>query len=257
MRAPNAFELRRRCCGRSASAASSAGCRGCRRSSANRRAAAPSAPSAQKALFRCATPSPASQRRARARPTPPTVVQPHARSRPRCIAFDALHLQLPRGRRQYTCPRGLTLRLALRLERRRSITKTRRSISGGSSLMPTDANRAAPPRVRTRLAAELAPARVRHPPGPRGWPYVGCLNGLLRNPMKFWSDIANRYGGIARVPLMNGHVAYLVSDPDLLYELWSRTGTSTGRTSVIEPPSSCSAAACCSTKATPGNGSGS
>jgi len=37
--------------------------------------------------------------------------------------------------------------------------------------------------------------------------------------MKFWSGIANRYGGIARVPLMKGHVAYLVSDPDLLYEL--------------------------------------
>lgn len=37
--------------------------------------------------------------------------------------------------------------------------------------------------------------------------------------MKFWSGVANRYGGIARVPLMNGHVAYLASDPDLLYEL--------------------------------------
>lgn len=37
--------------------------------------------------------------------------------------------------------------------------------------------------------------------------------------MAFWSSIANRYGGIARVPLMKGHVAYLVSDPDLLYEL--------------------------------------
>lgn len=37
--------------------------------------------------------------------------------------------------------------------------------------------------------------------------------------MLFWSSIANRYGGIARVPLMKGHVAYLVSDPDLLYEL--------------------------------------
>jgi len=37
--------------------------------------------------------------------------------------------------------------------------------------------------------------------------------------MKFWSDVALRYGGIARVPLMNGHVVYLVSDPDLLYEL--------------------------------------
>jgi len=50
-------------------------------------------------------------------------------------------------------------------------------------------------------------------------PYFGCLNGLLRNPMEFWSGIANRYGGIARVRLMKGHVAYLVSDPTLLYEL--------------------------------------
>ena len=60
---------------------------------------------------------------------------------------------------------------------------------------------------------------LRHPPGPRGLPYFGCLNGLLRDPMKFWNRIANRYGGIARVPLMRGHTAYLVSDPTLLYEL--------------------------------------
>jgi cytochrome P450 len=69
------------------------------------------------------------------------------------------------------------------------------------------------------LVAEPATIRPRHPPGPRGWPYVGCVNGLLRNPMKFWSRIANRYGGVARVPLMKGHVAYLVSAPDSLYEL--------------------------------------
>ena len=37
--------------------------------------------------------------------------------------------------------------------------------------------------------------------------------------MRLWSRIANRYGGIARVALMKGHVAYLVSDPALLYEL--------------------------------------
>ena len=37
--------------------------------------------------------------------------------------------------------------------------------------------------------------------------------------MQFWSDVANRYGGLARVPLMNGRAAYLVSDPGLLYEL--------------------------------------
>jgi cytochrome P450 len=37
--------------------------------------------------------------------------------------------------------------------------------------------------------------------------------------MKFWSNIANRYGAIARVPLMRGREAYLISDPTLLYEL--------------------------------------
>jgi cytochrome P450 len=50
-------------------------------------------------------------------------------------------------------------------------------------------------------------------------PYFGCLGGLLRDPMEFWSGIANQYGGIARVPLMAGQTAYLVSDPTLLYEL--------------------------------------
>lgn len=67
-----------------------------------------------------------------------------------------------------------------------------------------------------------ASARVidcaQHPPGPRGLPVFGCLNGLLRDPMKFWSHIADTYGGIARVPLKGQHV-YLVSDPDVLYEL--------------------------------------
>jgi cytochrome P450 len=69
------------------------------------------------------------------------------------------------------------------------------------------------------LAIDVASPPVRHPPGPRGWPYFGCLGGLLRDPMEFWSGLANRYGGIVRVPLMGGHAAYLVSDPALLYEL--------------------------------------
>lgn len=61
-------------------------------------------------------------------------------------------------------------------------------------------------------------AVVSDPPGPGGLPYFGCLNGLLRNPMDFWTRIAVRYGGIARVPL-KGKQVYLVSDPVLLYEL--------------------------------------
>jgi cytochrome P450 len=69
------------------------------------------------------------------------------------------------------------------------------------------------------LAAEFVGPIVRHPPGPRGWPYFGCLGGLLRNPMDFWNGIANRYGGIARVPLMRGRTVYLIADPTMLYEL--------------------------------------
>lgn len=56
------------------------------------------------------------------------------------------------------------------------------------------------------------------PPGPAGLPYFGCLNALLRDPMKFWHGVAVRYGGIARVPLRGRHV-YLISEPELLYEL--------------------------------------
>jgi cytochrome P450 len=36
--------------------------------------------------------------------------------------------------------------------------------------------------------------------------------------MQFWSAIAGRYGGIARVPLKRRHV-YLICDPELIYEL--------------------------------------
>lgn len=56
------------------------------------------------------------------------------------------------------------------------------------------------------------------PPGPRGLPYLGCLDRLLRDPMSFWLDVATRYGGLARVPI-KGRYVYLVSDPELLYEL--------------------------------------
>jgi cytochrome P450 len=62
------------------------------------------------------------------------------------------------------------------------------------------------------------PAGATQPWGPRGFPVFGCLNGLLRDPLTFWSDVANNYNGIARVPLKGRHV-YLISDPELLYEL--------------------------------------
>lgn len=58
------------------------------------------------------------------------------------------------------------------------------------------------------------------PPGPIGLPYFGCFGELRRNPMRFFLDVARTYGGIARIPLMAGTQVYLLSDPNLLHELF-------------------------------------
>lgn len=73
--------------------------------------------------------------------------------------------------------------------------------------------------ISAQHVAESSAATAKTPNGPRGLPFVGCLNGLLRNPMEFWTQIAIRYGGIARVPLRKRRHVYLISDPKLLYEL--------------------------------------
>lgn len=59
---------------------------------------------------------------------------------------------------------------------------------------------------------------MRNPPGPRGWPKIGCLAAMRRNPMEFFTRVALRYGGIARFPLGKNYF-YLVTEPDLIYEL--------------------------------------
>jgi cytochrome P450 len=64
-----------------------------------------------------------------------------------------------------------------------------------------------------------APAvALRHPPGPLGLPIIGCLLPFLRNPMEALTDVARRYGGIARV-LIRGKYLYVVSDPEMLKEM--------------------------------------
>lgn len=68
------------------------------------------------------------------------------------------------------------------------------------------------------LTSSLTTAGVRHPPGPKGLPIIGHLLPFLRSPMEAMTDIARRYGGIARIPLRGKHL-YLCSDPDLLKEM--------------------------------------
>lgn len=65
------------------------------------------------------------------------------------------------------------------------------------------------------------PAKIirAEPPGPEGLPYFGCFGEMRRNPMHFFLEVAQSYGGIARIPLVAGTGVYLVSAPDLLHEL--------------------------------------
>ena len=56
------------------------------------------------------------------------------------------------------------------------------------------------------------------PPGPKGWPFIGCLGQLRKSPMRFSARTAQAHGGIARVPLGRRKV-FLVSEPRLLREL--------------------------------------
>jgi hypothetical protein len=59
---------------------------------------------------------------------------------------------------------------------------------------------------------------IRHPPGPKGLPVIGCLLPFLKNPMEAITAIAREYGGIARVPI-RGKYLYVVSDPAMLKEM--------------------------------------
>jgi cytochrome P450 len=59
---------------------------------------------------------------------------------------------------------------------------------------------------------------VKHPPGPRGLPGIGCLLPFLKNPMEALTHIARTYGGLARVPI-RGKYLYVLSDPEMLKEM--------------------------------------
>jgi cytochrome P450 len=63
-----------------------------------------------------------------------------------------------------------------------------------------------------------AAVEIKHPPGPKGLPVIGCLLPFLKNPMEALTDIARRYGGLARVPI-RGKYLYVLSDPEMLKEM--------------------------------------
>ncbi len=56
------------------------------------------------------------------------------------------------------------------------------------------------------------------PPGPTGTGKLGCLPEMRQNPMKFLENVAQEYGGIARIN-MGAYYSYLVSEPKLIKEV--------------------------------------
>ena len=52
-------------------------------------------------------------------------------------------------------------------------------------------------------------------PGPKGWPLLGVLPRVARNPLEALGFYARAHGGIVRVPL-GPRVVYLVTHPDLI-----------------------------------------
>lgn len=52
-------------------------------------------------------------------------------------------------------------------------------------------------------------------PGPRGWPLLGVLPQVAKNPLAALTVIAREYGDIVRVPL-GPRLVYLVTHPDLI-----------------------------------------
>ena len=61
--------------------------------------------------------------------------------------------------------------------------------------------------------SSLAPAERSAPPGPRGYPLVGVLPKIWRDPLLFFSEVAREHGPVARVGL-GKFTLYLLSRPE-------------------------------------------
>ncbi|MFQ5351090.1 MAG: cytochrome P450, partial [Thermoanaerobaculia bacterium] len=62
-----------------------------------------------------------------------------------------------------------------------------------------------------------AAAQAPDPPGPRGMPWFGSLAEIRANPMRFYTRLANEYGGIVRF-FYGRKPTYLISEPELIRE---------------------------------------
>lgn len=60
-------------------------------------------------------------------------------------------------------------------------------------------------------------AQAPDPPGPTGAPWFGSLAEIRENPMRFYTRLANEYGGIVRF-FYGRKPTYLISEPELIRE---------------------------------------
>jgi cytochrome P450 len=71
-------------------------------------------------------------------------------------------------------------------------------------------------RKASREKPSEAPSKSAHAPGPRGWPVVGVLPRLARDPLGFLEQVRARYGDVASFAIPGSRsLRILVSDPAL------------------------------------------
>ncbi len=60
----------------------------------------------------------------------------------------------------------------------------------------------------------ISPSVHKFAPGPRGYPVIGCLPQMLRDPLEFITNAAHEYGEVVHLGAMGSRQFYLVVNPD-------------------------------------------
>ncbi|MFN6450855.1 MAG: cytochrome P450 [Nostoc sp. EfeVER01] len=56
----------------------------------------------------------------------------------------------------------------------------------------------------------------KNPPGPRGFPIIGCFPQMSTNPLQFLTGAAREYGGVVHLGAIGPQQLYLIADPDCI-----------------------------------------
>ncbi|MEH2195233.1 MAG: cytochrome P450 [Nostoc sp.] len=56
----------------------------------------------------------------------------------------------------------------------------------------------------------------KNPPGPRGFPIIGCFPQMSTNPLQFLTNAAREHGGVVHLGAIGPQQLYLIADPDCI-----------------------------------------